>query len=253
MDFSIKGLISHIKPTQQPDGNQTNARLTPYGDIVSNLLGHPKYGLAEEGSYFVTTNPTIGTGVAYALQTSFSDTAALFAIKNTSSLSGSGKNLIYLDHLRLMMTGTAPTGTVFMDFAVKVDGKDRTPTANNATRTPSNVNGDSNAASIADVEAFSAGAITVPASGTAARTVSRCRIPTGLGITGDEYVVQFGSYDHSVIPGNTAVRATDVARRLVAAPPVIIGPGQWGIIFMWWITAAANTPNFEYELAHWER
>jgi len=154
-----------------------------------------------------------------------------------------------------MMSGTAPTATTVMEFAVKLDVKDRTPTAGNVTVIPVCSNGDARTSkTIANIQAFNAAGITVPSSGTAATTVSRTRIPTSLGITGDEYIVQFGYEDiPGTIPGLTAVRATAPARLVTGAPPIIIAPQQWCVIYMWWLTAATTAPGFEYELTWIER
>jgi len=224
-----------------------------YSEQYTLNLWNTKHLLADEGSAFVTTNPTPGTAVTYALQTSFSDTAAFMVIKNNDIGTTAGKR-IYLDALKLILTGTAPTGTVSMEFAFKLDNINRLPTANSSTLTPINVNMDASVGTIAQVFCPNAGAPTVPASSASARLVGRSHISTSLGITGDEYNLQFGATDiQSGIPGTTAARSTGVARINGDAPAIVIGPQQFCVIYMWWLTAATTAPSFEFQLTHFER
>jgi len=44
-----------------------------------------KHLLADEGSYFIATNPTPGTALAYNIQAAFSDTVPLFYVQNNGS------------------------------------------------------------------------------------------------------------------------------------------------------------------------
>lgn len=258
-DFTFFGQIARKLTSigRSPDSGTPIAQLRAgaYREMATLSIIPGKQVLADEGAYFVATNPTIGTGVAYALQTSFSATAAFLALFNNNPASvGGGRNL-YLDTLRLILTGTAPATTVSLEGAVVLDTKDRTPTANNARITPANVSGDDPAdASNVVLQAFSAGAMTVPAAGGGARTVSRFHLATGLGITGDEYCVEFGGpqMQHGFM-GLTAARATVPARIATHAPPVVIPPQTWGLVHLWWLTATTNAPNFEYELGFFVR
>lgn len=229
-----------------------NARGGRYGEKYVLSPMPYKHLLSDEGSYFVATNPTIGTGVAYALQTSFSATAGFFAIQNTEKAGG---KRLYLDMLKLYLTA-APTATVSMEFAFVLDTRDRAPTAGNVQVVPNCTNGDiPSAASIANLQAYSAATLTLPAAaGGTNKTVGRVRIPTSLGIIGDEYILQFGPTDiPGFVPGLTATRATAVARLGAGAPPIIVAPQQWLLIYMWWLTAATTAPSFEYELGWFER
>ena len=80
-----------------------------------NLM-QQRQGLASLGKYFVATNPTPGTAVAYALQTGYSATAnGLFGIQNTNAVGGPN---IHLDYLKLIQTATAPATTTVMRMEV---------------------------------------------------------------------------------------------------------------------------------------
>jgi hypothetical protein len=81
----------------------------------------------------------------------------------------------------------------------------------------------------------------------------RGHIPTGLGITGDEYLLKFGGEDAGAISGLIATRAAATGRMTGYCSPIIIGPQQSLVIHMWWLTSATTVPTFEIEAGWWER
>lgn len=256
----MPGVVSRAKFAKMADNlnNQiTLNRNSSYGEAAINPL-HRLQQLADEGSYFFTTNPTIGTAIQLnANVTAFSDTNGLFVIGNTASANNNPPApSIYLDYLRLNLAGTAPTGTVTMFFAFKKSLISREPTtaANRTLLTPVNMRGSTGISSVARVMSYAnAGAMTVPASVASDAVVGRCSIPTGLGISGDEYMVKFASDDMMVWQGGAAVRATDVARRGTVCTPVTVDPGEWVVCHMWWVTAATTAASFEFDLGWIER
>ena len=228
-------------------------RATSYNETVVQSMVATKHTLSEEGSYFTIINPTPGTGVAHALTTAFSSTAALFSLFNSAPIGGPN---VYLDYLRLIETGTAPATSLQQDFVIQLDqALNRAPTANNVALTAVNLNLGSGNKGFASWQAFNAGSLTVPAQATAStKNASRIHIATGQVILGDCNVIQFGSVD--TVPGQggaTAVRATDLARRVTHAPPVMCAPQTWLTIFRWGIGEATNVPTYEYEIGYWER
>lgn len=254
----LAGIVpQRAKPTPLADGVSSGIYMRGgrYGELqVVNPLT-TKHGIADEGSYFTCQNPTIGTGVAVDAQhTSFSDTDAFFILKNNAPV-GSGIR-VYLDMIRLWpRAGTQPTGVVSVDILVKVDTINRfTSTAANSTQmTPVNVNGDDSTGSVVVAFAYNGNATTVPASSQAARTVTRAHLPTGIGLVGDEYVVQFGATERQSIAGLTAAKATAPGRYVVDGAPVVFGPQQWCVIHRWSLTEATNLQSYEFELGWWER
>src|SRR5436853_3173775 len=108
---------------------QMTRRTLPAGNVDGSQIGPARGGrynedyflnvvptlhvLADEGSYFVATNQTPGTGISpNAVETSFSDTRGFFVIANTESPANALAKRIYLHRLRLMLLATAPTATV---------------------------------------------------------------------------------------------------------------------------------------------
>lgn len=255
-EATIRGVVRRLKPSRVVEGNQSRARFGEYGELMVSPVMNPMHMLADEGSYFVTVNPTISTAILpNAVETAFADTRGFFVIGNTASPSDGGAKSIYLDFLQLLMSGTAPATTTVQHFAGKRSAFSREPTtaANRTLLSPANVASDG-PGTIARVMAYAnAGAMTVPASSGADPVVFRTSIPTSLGITGDNYILKFGALNAVPIPTLTAVRATAPATLVVACPPVVLRPGDWLVIHRWWLTESAQAPAFEYMLGHYER
>src|SRR5438876_435880 len=251
---SMPDFTSRTKPGASPDNPSTQvfARRGKYFDTYTHPLLMTKHGLADEGSYFSAQNPTPGTGIQLnANVTAFSDTNALFVVQNTNLASNALGASIYMDYLRLLLLATAPTATVSMQFAFRKSTVSREPTtaANRTVLTASNMRASTGIASIGKYMSYTnAGAMTVPASVAGDVQLGRCSLVTGLGIAGDEYVVKFGGEDMAPKIGLTAVRATDVARIVTHAPPIVIDPGEWLVVHMWWLTAATTAATFEFDM-----
>lgn len=208
--------------------------------------------LAANGSYFVATNPTLGTGVVWATLATQSATAnGLFVIANT------GSKTIYLDRLKLKQTATAPTATLSMNFEAFNETGLVTGTGNVATRVPVQINTSAalSQGTGAVIQAFSAGAITIPAAaaGASRRLQDTAEIATGLTIVKDTFILDFGQDGPSPsIPGITAARATVNARMTTQMGPVVVAPNTTTWINMWWDATATNVPSFEYALSYIE-
>lgn len=213
-----------------------------------NTLPTPQF-LAANGQYFVATNPTPGTAVQSDLITAFSATADGHCVINNGN-SAPGLSVIP-DYVKFHMTGTAPTGTTVMEFALYTDVvASCTPSAGSVALTPVNVLTSSPSTSGVTVYVPTGGAaMTIPAASASRRLVGRASLPTSLGITGDSYIVRFGGAGASGSQGGgTAVRATAAATLETYTTPVILAPGYGLIVLMWWPTQAANKPNFEWEV-----
>lgn len=240
--------LQQLPPSTRTQIYQEQQQATAFG---------PDLQLADTGCWWTATNPTLGTAIALnANVTAFSDTNALFVMKNTDSASNTAAKRIYPRFIRLWLASTAPTATVSMEWAFKISYADRFPTtaANMTALTPVQINGDLPMNSVCKVASYAAaGAMTVPASGASDRTAARAHISTSLGIVGDEYCVAFGGMDWPSQAGLTATRSTAVARLIGNAAPVVLGPGQSMVCHMWWLTSATNAATFEFELGWIER
>lgn len=242
----IAKLLSSI--AKSPDGTRDpGQRNGQYGERHVLNIVPTKHLLAEEGSYFVSTNPTIGTGVAAGIQTTFSDTLAAFVIRNTDVAGGKS---IYLDYIKLLCT-VAPASATSLQYAGKLEpATPRAATAAVATLTPVNVNGGVAVQPMARIDAFTGGAWeTVPAASTSARIVSRGALRGVIAVIGDELILAFGSVD----PAGGAGAPSSGSRQGGSAAPVVIPPGGSYTLHLWFPANAATGPSFEYEIGHYER
>lgn len=209
------------------------------------------------GTLFTTGSgaTTPGTAVAWqAAITSFADTGPLYIIQNKANAGGAA---IWPAYIRLLLTAST-TGLVSLEFAAKVDtpGQSQLPTNSNQFTNPNIANGDTRDATLSVGTLYhylAAQAMVSPASSASARVVSRARVPTGLGIVGDEYIIQFGQADQAASQsrGGAAVRATDPGRIVSQANAFSIAPGCWCKLYLWWLTAA-GAPTFETEIGWYE-
>lgn len=257
-NVTVVGGVSRQLPQAKPDNIESGAaRFGRYNEQMAVSLIPTKHPLADEGSYFVAGNPTPGTGIAMTISTAFSDTVAMFAIKNQDNKSNAASKRIYLDYIRLMLFGTPPTAQVSRQFAFKRSkATDREPTtaANKTVLSPVNMASGAGRSSIARVLSYSAAAaMTVPASVANDEVVGRCSIPTGIGIAGDEYIIKFGTDVGESVQGLTAAKAVVPGRYITHAAPIIIEPDEWLVAHEWCLTEATNGPTFEFEIGWWER
>lgn len=209
----------------------------------------PRAALVAAGAGFTVTNPTPGTAIAYANQTSYSATAnGLFSISNNNAVGG--KNII-LDTLTLVQTATAPTGTLVARFEVFGESGIVALSGNAAARTPVNLLGNASNVTGATVTSFAAGAATVPAAVGTRRLLGVIAADIGVSVIHDSWVLDFGA-DPVAKVGLTAARATDPACTVVAAPQIVIAPQYSVWINSWTLTGAANVPSYEFQLNYFE-
>lgn len=237
--------VARLRPQATPDGliAQASHRLGPYGDVNAQLLNFTKHALAEEGSYFVCTNPTISTTVGFPVAASPSDTAPSFHIANTAPVGGT---YIFLDYLRLLPT-VAPASGTSARLMVKIDSALRTATAG-ATITPVNVNVGANTAPQAVVTAATGGAaVTVPAASGSSRIVVNASLRSAIPVVLEEIVIGFGQEITADGAPTTASRAGG------AAGPVIIPPQCSAALHLFFPANAVTGLSAEYELAFWQR
>lgn len=250
MNRFMTGMVSALFPQAAPDTDEQELRLTPWGDAFVNPVGGIRHALAGEGSYCVTTTPTPGTAVAYGsggTQASFSDTVGFIVIKNNSQPSVPNPINVYLDYLRMLISGTVPASATSTQYAIAIDTGSRLPTANFTLLTPANTNFRSSRGSVAQVWVPNAGTITIPAN-TNRRLVGRGSLRQAISVTLDEYELRFGADS-----AGPAVSGQSVGRSVSTCAPVILGPQEWCVIHLWQPSGATNALSCELDMGHWER
>lgn len=221
--------------------------------VLNGSVGFPssRQMLAAAGKYFVATNPTPGTAIAYANKTAFSATAnGLFSIYNGNPTNGA---VIQLDRLKLTQTAAAPTGGLVTRFELYAETGAVAITGNALAVTPQNVNLGYASSTGATVTFFSAGAGTVAAAVGTRRLLHTGSFASGVNVTHDSWTFEFGA--DGLASGTselTAARATAPADIVVHAPPITVWPGTSVWMNLWGLTPAANVPSYEFNLSYIE-
>jgi hypothetical protein len=248
-----KDILQASRSLPQPvsDGQEVKARGGKYGELYGLNLYNKAHGLAEEGSYFVTTNPTPGTGIAtIATQASLADTAPFILVKNNQK--AGGKRAI-LDFLKLICTAPGTAGTQ-VHVAVKVDDVNPLRYTSGSGGpgvgglfSPQNVNMDDGTASQLLVYA---GPVVAAAASGAARLLDHNIVRTAIPVIGDTVHISFAG-NEGVISGApmNGVVPSFFSTNFV---PVVIGPQQWAAIHIW-LPSQSAASSWEFALGHIER
>ena len=240
-------IVSRRRPTPVTDGltGASADRRTPYGDL--NNYSIPRYSLADEGSYYHVTNPTIDTTVGYGVLAAYAATTPAFLVVNTAVAGG---RTIFLDFLTLRVT-VAPASATNWKYVVDVDSTQRISTAPtggaNRTSEVNNINPLMPNDFEGQVWAFTGGTVLTVMAASNARKVAHGPWANSIPVALDEMTIQFG---------NGAIGATPVAtvgRRVVGAGPVIIPPGCSAAIHMYGASNAITGMSAEYSMGLWQR
>lgn len=249
----LRGLVARVLPTTNPDSSNTDValRVGRYGEMAVLPYVRKQHLLADEGSYFVANNNQ--SGATEANNTSFSPTQPFVLIQNTDIVGG---KRIYLDYIVLNTTvaGGATSGLAVINAAVVIDGVLRY-SSNGVLLTPNSPNMDLTVGSIALV---ACGTISATGASPRVRTICGLRTlrPTATGaqadVVGEMKLLNFGSVEGAT--GSVTLANANVLPQ--AFPPIIIGPGQSAMLYVWQAgtSVSGNVPAaYSVEVGWWER
>ena len=241
--------VSRSMPQPNVDTIDASTRGGRYGEQYVMPLYGPKHALADEGSYFVATNTTIGSAIATTCTiTVFAETAgavgAVFMMKNSESRTAAAPKRIYFDYLKLLTAVVVTTGTS-LQYALVLDDNPVRYTSGGSAITPVNPNGDSSTVSIATL--YFGGITTgVPNN---RRTVGRGTLRGVINTVFDTLVIVSGAREG----GGSAVSAAASGRFVDSVPPIIIAPQQNLVMTLWAASYATTAAQWEFEMGWWER
>jgi len=242
---SINGRTSRAIPQAAPDTNQTAIRTSRYGDLIVIPMHGKKHALVDEGSYFLATNPTIGTAISQTTNiVAYADTAGAvgnyFYWRNTDLTGG---KRVYIDYIKLMCAAV-PVSATSWQYALVLDYGTARYTSGGSAITAVSPNGDIGTPSIVQMYA---GALTT-AVGISKRIVGRGTLRGVVPTIFDTFVILSGGIEG----GGSMASAAASGRFVDVTAPIIIGPGQ-NLTLIMWGAANAAAPTFEFEVAWWER
>lgn len=232
-------------------------RSDSYGEVINETLTSKQHKLSDEGSYYLTRSPTVGTGILQTVSTAFSDTQPYILIVNNNPVpvSGAGRN-IYLDYIKLNVTNAGVTHTS-LQYATRLDAVANRYTSGgsggygtNLTSVLSGPYPTNQSSPMTSSALIYAGVLVVGAGSSQARTISNGFLRTVIDVVNDSYFFNFASTDS---PFDTVSIATAaVIQRNIPHPPVVIPP-QCCFLLHLFATAMGTGPQYEVEIGHVER
>ena len=220
---------------------------------IANLW-NTDHAAADEGNFFLATNPTIGTGIAMTTSVvddagggaTHAQTRPTMLITNNWAVNDPKRCRIYLRYLKMSNITQAPSSaTTGLHYSFRGDLNPSKYTSGGTLIVPVNINMDTSNTSEAVIYF---GAITAVAGTANGRLLSRGVIAYGLQIIGDQWIFTFGS---TSMPTNV-LGATALKQVTVPCPPIILGPSTCVTLELWETNLAA-APQFEFELGYIER
>lgn len=246
----VTGKTYQATPTKVADASPGLVPLTfdQLGAAWASLVWPADYGPTQRGQAFTAMNPTIGTGIAQSIQTSFSATNCIGLIRNNDpKTDGTGKS-IYFGFLKLLCTVAGASSTA-SDFAVVIDPTSTTRYSSGGTAlTPQNLHSGLATGSIAQVYF---GAVTATAASASVRPIDQDHLKTQAApcwTVGDSVLLTTRGSDYG--PGNLSGSA---ALRIVAPiRPFVLAPGHSALFHLWNTANATTAPSWAPVFAWWE-
>lgn len=253
-----RGRVSRTLPQRHIDGARDGEpiRTGCYDEQYMLPMVRKQHLLADEGSYFVA-NSGSQTGILSSAATGFVATTPGCIVYNTDAPTNTAAKRIYLDFLKLVTTvvGSAASGLVRVEGAVYIDTGNRY--SSGGTEITANiVNPNMDVAKSLSVARVWFGALTATAAA-AARAIDpyfifRATVSgTVADVVGEQKVLNFGGVEAMINGSITVANANNIP---VPLPPVIIGPNQSALIYLWQAVGATNVAaTYAPTVAWWER
>ena len=226
------------------------------GAAKVNAIWQTTHSLADEGAYFVATNPIVGTAIA--MTTSVIDDALTASathapnvpylyMQNRGGVGDVNSKSIYLKYIKLFsrLGDQAWTSATQALFSMRTDpGGDRRTTAGTALSV-FNIN---SGASNSTAASFTAGGNVTSLPGALGRIAAHGLIQTTIPLAGSTWIWTFGDTGQSTNFGYASV----INSLTIPVGPLVIAPG-WSFQLDIWATALAAAPTFEVEVGYVER
>lgn len=229
---------ARLRPSRGSPSTNVPARGSLYGELFTQSLN--RRSLTDEGSFFIATSPTPGTGIAgHAAPTTVDDTKPFLLLKNNYTATD-GRQL-YLEWVLIQCTA-AGTGGSNIRWAAKTDaaGVNRYTSGGSAI-TPINPN---NASSETPTVTMVAGAVIAPAASANARLIQSHLFRSVINVVGDTYLIRFGSEAPTL--NGVVINGTNPAQVEVDFPQVILDPQATFLLHQ---ASASQSAAASYEFA----
>lgn len=233
-----------------------NASIATNGSSKVNSIWNSDASLADEGSYFIATNPTVGTAIA--MTTSVVDDALTASathapnvpylyMQNRGTVGDVNAKSISLRYIKLFsrIGDQAWTSATQALFSIRSSSSGDRRTTKGTALSIYNANTNFSQASAAD---FTAGGNVCDLPGATGRIHTHGMIQSSIPLAGSTWLWLFGDIGAASNFGYASVINT----LTMHCPPVVIAPG-WSMQLDLWATALAAAPTFECEIGYAER
>ena len=245
-DSKLWGETHETLPGATTEGQIKAFRASKRGELYTQSISKGTLALAKEGSSFLATTPTPGTGIAgIAAANGYVATEALCTIRNTASAGDTAKRL-YIDYIKLQPTVAGANGTNITYATHKDKGNSRWASGGTAY-TAVNMDLGSDVSTNAGVHF---GALVTDAATADVVKLQSGNLRTAIAVVGDETVLDFGG---GQAPGASSLfEGTLICKQVVRHVPVVLNPGEELILT---VNAASQSgaTSFEFEVCFWER
>lgn len=246
-DINFKVLTGRALPSPENDIVYKGARGSRYGETISMpIYGSKLNALADEGTYFLATNPTMGTGIAgIAASTSFDATEHLLHIRNTST-----SKRLYLDFIELNVTAAGANGTT-TGFTMTADRGTTRYTSGGSTITPVNPN---LASSETPECTFRFGALVTTAASADVRPLGNLLVRNVIKVVGDVYRFQFGDTGGGGMwqAAGASLNGTTTIAVSIPCPPVVLGENDQFLLSDWG-ASQSGASSYEFRCGFYMR
>jgi hypothetical protein len=231
-------------PTAGNQGEYLPVRATRFGEMMTAPLDSKMYGRVDDGSYFIATNPTMGTGIAgIAASTSYDATEHLLHLRNTSTT-----KRLYLDFIDLVVTAAGAAGTT-TGFTMVLDQGATRYTSGGSAITPVNPTFEY---SESPECALKFGALVTGAATADVRPLGDFLVRTVVKVVGDSYRFTFGDSSSSWQCAGASLDGTTSAKITIPCPPVVLGETDQFFLSDW-AASQSGASSYQLRMGFWMR
>lgn len=234
-----------LRPSKNADGTSVvlPSRTGSYSEAAVLPYGTGRMAMADEGSYYVAQNATVGTQLTGHVAPAIADT-------NTKSILhffNGGLLDVYLDYL-VLTTVVANASATSVDFLAWTDSKGSTGLTSGGTAIATIANTRSNSTNTSGITLTAGACVTAPV--TNIKRVLQRTVKPYIGVALDSYSFVFGNAAWA--PTGYAL-ITAVTHTITSCAPIVIGPGGNFYFVQTGPSGASTAMTFEFEMGYWER
>ena len=238
------------------DGLPTKGRYSAYGEQVMSIITSKQHQANDEGAYFTTRTPTVGTGLATtAAPTTYANTNAFLIVTNGNP--PGGKN-IWLDYISLGVTAAGTNGTA-LQVVTALDTIARYSSGATGAGYGTNIaailqgpqSNNSNVPFGGSSALVYCGPLVAVSPGPNAKILSNPWLRRQIPVVNDRYLINFAQSD-APTAGSSGVAQATALDAFVPHSPVCVGPGGSFLLTLV-LPGQSVASSYEVEVGHIER